>query len=185
MTTNHLAGSPPWFARVKQGRRCELRPYARAGWLLTGGYAAVMIALGILLLLRDHPSVVLWISWGAVMVTVTAAYLIIAWRTSEVMEAGAERASAGVIKGCRKHPHSLGRRCTDHWRGPSRSENLTPGKFESRSPNDWDSRRDYSGRFMTSAARCRRGPRRLAQPVFLPGPRSPISRRCRSVRGEI
>ena len=101
MMTRQKTGRAPWFARVKYGRRCELRPYARAGWLLTAAYAIALVALSVLLVARDEPSMAEWIIWASVTATMTFAFILTAWRTSEVVPASASCESKSPISGTR------------------------------------------------------------------------------------
>ena len=99
MISRPIASGSPWFARVKSGGRCELRPYSRAGWLLTAAYALALIAVGLFAYLREDPTTAEWISWTAISLAMTFAFLLIAWRTSARIESAAP--SAGP-----KSPHN-------------------------------------------------------------------------------
>ena len=88
MISRPVASGSPWFARVKNGARCELRPYSRAGWLLTAAYALGLIALGLVVYLREEPTTAEWVSWTAISLAMTCAFLLIAWRTSASVESG-------------------------------------------------------------------------------------------------
>ena len=77
----------PWFVRVKLGRRCEMRPNSRAGWLLTAAYALAMIGLGLALIAIDDPAPVVWIGWIVLCLAITSAFLLTAWRTSAPVDA--------------------------------------------------------------------------------------------------
>src|SRR5688572_19592276 len=81
------AADRPWFAKTKVGRRCEIRPYSRAGWLLTAAYAAVMLAMGLSLMTIDEPAPAIWVSWAVVSLAITFAFLLTAWRTSATVDA--------------------------------------------------------------------------------------------------
>ena len=67
---------------MKAGKRCEIRPYSRAGWLLTAAYALVMLGMGFSLMFMDEPAPVVWISWIVLSLAITFAFLLTAWRTS-------------------------------------------------------------------------------------------------------
>jgi len=84
----------PWFVRVKLGRRCEMRPNSRAGWLLTTAYALAMIGLGLSLTAIDDPAPVVWIGWIVLSLAITSAFLLTAWRTSATVEAPGRSARA-------------------------------------------------------------------------------------------
>ena len=90
-------GSAPWFVRVKKGRRCNLRPSSRAGWLITGLYALAMTSLSLLLLIGERePPTVMLVGWAVVATAMTIAFLIIAWRTSEPLETAGEKCQTGA-----------------------------------------------------------------------------------------
>lgn len=90
-----------WFVRVKKGRRCELRPHARAGWLITVLFALAVAGFSLLLLARDEPSVAALIAWGVLTAAMTAAFLLIAWRSSVRIDPGPDACGA---KGWRSDP---------------------------------------------------------------------------------
>ena len=72
----------PWFAREKSGSRCGLRPYSRAGWLLTLGFAAAVSGMSLLLVGIGAPSAVQWTAWALLTAALTGAFLLTAWRSS-------------------------------------------------------------------------------------------------------
>ena len=97
--TRHPAASRAWFVRVKKGRHCNMTPNSLAGWLITGLYLVAMIGLSVFLLAGDEPAIAEIISWAVVTAAMTAAFLIIAWRTSEpAAAAGFGVRGAGVSK---------------------------------------------------------------------------------------
>ena len=81
------AADPPWFAKTMVGSRCEIRPYSRAGWLLTAAYAVAMLGMGLSLMTIDEPAPAIWISWAVVSLAITFAFLLTAWRTSATVDA--------------------------------------------------------------------------------------------------
>jgi hypothetical protein len=91
MRTRHTApvaaADRPWFAKVKVGRRCEIRPYSRAGWLLTVAYAVAMLGMGLSLMTIEEPAPAVWISWIVISLAITFAFLLTAWRTSATVDA--------------------------------------------------------------------------------------------------
>ena len=96
-------GSAPWFVRVKKGRRCNLRPSSRAGWLITGLYALAMTSLSLLLLIGERePPTVMLVGWAVVATAMTIAFLIIAWRTSEAVETAGVKCQTGAAPGKRQ-----------------------------------------------------------------------------------
>ena len=98
--TRHPAASRAWFLRVKKGRQCNMTPNSLAGWLITGSYLVAMIGLSVFLLAGDdEPATAKIVSWAVVTAAMTAAFLIIAWRTSEpAAAAGSGGRGAGVSK---------------------------------------------------------------------------------------
>ena len=77
----------PWFAKTKVGSRCEIRPYSRAGWILTAAYAVAMLGMGLSLMTIDEPAPFVWISWVVLSAAITFAFLLTAWRTSATVDA--------------------------------------------------------------------------------------------------
>ena len=96
-------GSAPWFVRVKKGRRCNLRPSSRAGWLITGLYALAMSGLSLLLLIGGgEPTTLMLVGWAVVATAMTIAFLVIAWRTSEAVETVGVKCRTGAAPGRRQ-----------------------------------------------------------------------------------
>jgi hypothetical protein len=103
MMSRNLVRSAPWFVRVKKGRRCNLRPFSRAGWLVTGLYAVAMAGLSLLLLVGERePATLMLVAWAVVTTAMTIAFLVIAWRTSEAVEATDMKCRTGAISGKRE-----------------------------------------------------------------------------------
>lgn len=95
MTLDQRQGSAPWFVREQRGRRCQIRPASRAGWILTSLYVLAMVAASSLLMLRDPPRPIEIIAWLAIALGMTAAFVLTALRTSEpiLMSAPASKAN--------------------------------------------------------------------------------------------
>lgn len=95
--------SAPWFVRVKNGRRCNLRPSSRAGWLVTGLYALAMAGLSLLLLAGERePATLMLVAWAVVTTAMTIAFLLIAWRTSETVDSADRKCRPGATPGKRE-----------------------------------------------------------------------------------
>ena len=103
MMSRNAVRSAPWFVQVKKGRRCNLRPSSRAGWLITGLYALAMTGLSLLLLVGEtEPATFMLVGWAVVATAMTVAFLVIAWRTSEAVQSADMKCRAEATPGKRE-----------------------------------------------------------------------------------
>ncbi|MGQ0558946.1 MAG: hypothetical protein ACT4OE_05085 [Sphingosinicella sp.] len=87
MTRHSAAVGRPWFVRKGSRYGCQLSPASPAGWLLTTLY--ILFAAGISWLLvgrGEPPAVIEWSAWALLLAASTFAFLLTAWRTSEVRQ---------------------------------------------------------------------------------------------------
>ena len=68
-----------WFIRTGSGLTTSIRPRAVQGWLLSAAYA---VATALLANAASHAGPA-WLPWAALIVALTALYLVAVWRLSE------------------------------------------------------------------------------------------------------
>lgn len=73
----------PWFVRRGSGLRSSMRPNAAMGWVLTLLYASAVTVVAILAEKRDGAW---WPLWAGMIVAMTFAFVLIAWRTAAVVK---------------------------------------------------------------------------------------------------
>jgi hypothetical protein len=74
----------PWFIRSRSRYGCNLMPASPAGWLLTGLYTLFAVGISFLLLAPEEPQPIEIAAWGVLLTCSTFAFVLTAWRTSEV-----------------------------------------------------------------------------------------------------